>query len=296
LQIALRRVVANHRRKKYSHIWPIDPSAGKPPKNWPGWPGDKKFALVLSHDVDTQRGHDHCLQLMNIEKELGFRSSFNFVPERYTVSKKVRAEIVNNGFGVGVHGLKHDGKLFSSKKIFNKRADRINHYLKQWGTKGFTSPSTHHNLRWMHALDIEFDTSTFDTDPFEPQPDGVATIFPFRVNGKSDTNGFLEMPYTLPQDFTLFIIMREPGVDVWEKKLAWIAEKGGMALLNTHADYMNFEGNTHFPETYPSEYYEGFLRHVKNRYAGQYWQALPEDVARFYRSDVEYANHCLLEN
>jgi hypothetical protein len=267
--------------KKYSHVWPIDPAAGKPPENWPGWPENKKFTLVLSHDVDTQRGHDQCRRLMDIEKKLGFRSCLNFVPERYTVSAKLRAEAESNGFGIGVHGLKHDGKLFSSKKIFNKRTERINYYLKKWGTKGFTSPSTHHNLRWMHALDIEFDTSTFDTDPFEPQPDGVATIFPFRVNGKSDTNGFLEMPYTLSQDFTLFIIMRESGIDVWKKKLAWIAEKGGMALLNTHSDYMTFDGNKCSLETYPVEHFENFLKHVKNRYEGQYWGALPGEVARY---------------
>ena len=48
LQIFLRRQVVNYKRKKFSHIWPIDPKAGEPPKEWPGWPENKKFALVLS--------------------------------------------------------------------------------------------------------------------------------------------------------------------------------------------------------------------------------------------------------
>ena len=29
-----------------------------------------------------------------------------------------------------------------------------------------------------------------------------------------------------------------------EKKLGWIAERGGMALLNTHPDYMNLDEGT----------------------------------------------------
>ena len=67
---------------------------------------------------------------------MGFRSSFNFVPERYgEISLDLLRELKQRGFGIGVHGLKHDGKLFSSKKIFDERAPRINAYLKKWGTR-----------------------------------------------------------------------------------------------------------------------------------------------------------------
>jgi hypothetical protein len=50
------------------------------------------------------------------------------------------------------------------------------------------------------------------------------------------------LPYTLVQDFNLFKILREPNIDIWKRKLDWIAERGGMALINTHPDYMGFEG------------------------------------------------------
>ena len=109
---------------------------------------------------------------------------------------------------------------------------------------GFRSPCMYHNLDWLHDLHIKYDASTFDTDPFEPQPDGVCTIFPFQVKDDRQDKGYVELPYTLPQDFTLFIILREESIDIWKKKLAWIAENGGMALLNTHPDYMSFKGIT----------------------------------------------------
>ena len=280
IQLALRRQLVLYKRKHCSHIWPIDPNAGKAPDKWPGWPDGKRFALVLSHDVDLQHGHNKCRLLMDLEESLGFKSSFNFVAERYIVSQSLRDEIISRGFEISVHGLKHDGKLFKSKKIFNKRAERINHYLQEWKAKGFTSPSTHHNLNWMHALNIEYDISTFDTDPFEPQPDAVSTIFPFWVQNNSSENGFVELPYTLPQDFSLFIIMMERNINIWKKKLDWIAAKGGMALLNTHPDYMSFNNNC-FIETYPSDYYKEFLLYVKNKYRNQYWHTLPGDIARF---------------
>ena len=270
LQIFLRRQIIQYKRKKFSHIWPIDLKAGKPPEAWPGWPDNKKFALILSHDVDTQKGHDKCFQLMDIEESLGFRSCFNFVPERYNVSVSLRKELIDRGFEVGVHGLTHDGKLFSSKKIFNERAKRINHYLQEWGAKCFTSPSMLRNLNWMHALDITHSTSTFDTDPFEPQPDAVGTIFPLWIKNSSSSSGYVELPYTLPQDFTLFTLMREKSCKIWKKKLDWIADKGGMALFNSHPDYMNFNKRNKDPEEYPIKYYIEFIEYIKSKYECQY--------------------------
>ena len=58
---------------------------------------------------------------------------------------------------------------------------RINHYAREWGVAGFRSGFMLPNLDWLHELDVQYDASTFDTDPFEPQPNGGNTIFPFWV-------------------------------------------------------------------------------------------------------------------
>jgi hypothetical protein len=270
------------RRKLYAHIWPIDQEAARLPDGWVGWPDKKKFALVLTHDVDTERGLKRCIQLARIEETLGFRSSFNFVAERYIVPPELRQYLTHNGFEVGVHGLYHDGKLYKSKEIFQSRAVRINHYLEEWGSVGFRSPSMQHNLEWIHDLKIKYDASTFDTDPFEPQPDGMGTIFPFWVDGDSNQKGYVELPYTLAQDFTLFVIMQEKNINIWKRKLDWIIEKGGMALLNSHPDYMSFEGKKPTIEEYPVEYYMEFLGYIKHNYRDQYWHVLPKEIAHFW--------------
>ncbi len=285
LQLFLRRMVIRHKLKKCRAVWPINPVAAARPKHWSGWPEEKKFALILTHDVENMAGTFKTLGVMRLEAEMGFRSSFNFVPERYPTPDFLRRYLIENGFEVGVHGLNHDGKLFLSRQVFQQRALRINHYLYQWNAVGFRAPAMHHNLEWQRDLEIEYDASTFDTDPFEPQSDGVNTIFPFFVHGKDPSGGYVELPYTLPQDFTLFILMRHKNISLLKQKLDWIVENGGMALINTHPDYMGFN-DSHESEEYPVQYYHDFLEYVKLRYEGQYWNPLPKDLARYYKATM----------
>ncbi len=104
---------------------------------------------------------------MEVDRKWGFRSSFNFIPEgKYRVSKEMRDELTQNGFEVGVHDLRHDGKLYRGRSEFDTNASRINRYLKEWGVVGFRSGFMFHNLEWLHDLEIQYDASTFDTDRF----------------------------------------------------------------------------------------------------------------------------------
>jgi glycosyltransferase involved in cell wall biosynthesis len=241
--------------------------------------------LVLTHDVEGGKGLKRVENLMRLEQRLGFHSCFNFVPEgEYCVDDSLRLTLDAAGFEVGVHGLEHDGKLYSSKGKFAAKAARIGEYLRAWSAVGFRSPLMQHRLGWLQALGAEYDSSTFDTDPFEPQPDGVDTIFPFWVQGKAE-NGYVELPYTLVQDFTLFTVLREQNIDIWKRKIDWIAERGGMVLLNTHPDYMCFNG-TPARDEYPVARYEELFQHLREKYEGAFWPALPRDVSRFYCASV----------
>ncbi|MCZ6701593.1 MAG: hypothetical protein O6940_00985 [Ignavibacteria bacterium] len=296
VQIFLRRQLVKKQIKKYKNVWPILENAGEKPDGWPGWANNKKFVVILTHDVESQSGHDKCIKLMELEKELGFCSSFNFVPERYNVLESLRNELISNGFEVGVHGLNHDGKLFSNENVFTERAKKINRYIKQWNAVGFRAPAMHHNLKWLHKLDLKYDLSTFDTDPFEPEADGMKTIFPFWVskNGEVNENGYWEFPYTLVQDFTLFILMKKNN-DIWKKKVDWIAQNGGMVLVNVHPDYVNFSQNKNDVEEFSKIQYVGLLKYIKSKYKGQYWNPLPKELAEYLNNNFpkEYA---LLKN
>ena len=283
LRMGVRRIVAGIQRRRYAQSWPINETAGRTPAGWPGWPGGKKFALVLTHDVEGLSGLDKCRQLMKLEQRLGFRSSFNFIPEgEYQVSPELRSELVQNGFETGVHDLRQDGKLYWRREDFPENARSINGYLREWNAHGFRSGFMLHDRDCLNGLDIEYDASTFDTDPFEPQPEGVNTIFPYWVS-RPTGGGYVELPYTLPQDSTLFLVLKETSPAIWKRKLDWIIQRGGMALVNVHPDYLNFGDRKREITEYPAGFYEEFLEHLAKNYGGNYWHALPHQVARWYR-------------
>lgn len=281
VQILVRRFFYKRALSRISSSWPIDPAVAQPPEGWVGWPEQKRFALVLTHDVESQRGVDRCRQLAQLEIELGFRSSFNFLLKKYDTPNELRAYLQESGFEVGIHGCYHDGKKFSSREIFLERAAIINWHLREWDACGFRAPAMQCNLEWIGDLDIEYDLSTFDTDPFETQDGGAGTIFPFKVERSNGRVSFVELPYTLPQDSTLFVMLGENNIDIWKEKLDWVAEKRGMVLVNVHPDYINFGEGKVGLEEYPIQYYEQFLNYIKETYEGQFYHALPREIANY---------------
>jgi hypothetical protein len=284
VQLALRRIIAGIQTKKSQSVWPINETAGETPSGWQGWPLGKKFALVITHDVETFRGLNRCQLLAELDMKFGFKSAFNIVPCKYDVPVETRNWLVEKGLEVGMHDYNHDGKLYKSKEMFDNRAKVINRYIKEWNVTGFRSASMHHNLEWISNLDIQYDLSTFDTDPFEPQSDGVNTIFPFWYQRPNSDRGFVEIPYTLPQDFTLFVIKKEKDCRIWKEKLKWIAEKGGMATIIVHPDYINFGDTKKKIDEYSFILYSEFLQHIKTEYKELYWNALPSEIANFIKN------------
>lgn len=292
IRLAVRRCYARRLRKKNLHSWPILEAAGRQPEGWQGWPERKQFSLVLTHDVESAKGLAKVRLLAELEMSLGFRSCFNFVPEGcYQVPVELLEWLKQNGFEIGVHDHRHDGRLYTSRDCFSRSAVRINHFLEKWEAVGFRSGFMFRNLEWLHQLNIAYDCSTFDTDPFEPQPDGVGTIFPFwipqnsNLDAESVSSGYVELPYTLTQDFTLFSILKERTIKIWQEKLDWVSKRGGMALVNVHPDYMQFQTSSLADDEYPADLYREFLQWVgRNSRARSFQIMLPREVAAHARA------------
>ncbi len=284
LQIGMRKKYLIFQKKYKFPLWPIDITLYKiykrgikdifdslglteiPFINF--WPKNKRFALVLTHDVETAVGQKNAWKLKKIEKQLGFRSIWNFVAEKYKIDLDLIKELRKDGFEIGIHGLKHDGKLFRSEEIFFKRVSKINFYLKEFKCSGFRSPIAWRNYEYMQNLDIEYDLSYFDSDIFEVQAGGSLSFHPFFL-GK-----FVELPYTLPQDHTLFILLGEKNSRIWKEKVNIIKKFQGMALMLVHPDYI-LTNNI-------SNIYKEFLEELKTD--NTFWHALPREVARWWRS------------
>lgn len=231
---------------------------------------DKNCAIVLTHDVEEQVGYDYIPEVLELEEKYGFKSSWNIVPYKYKIDDGVIDLIRQNNHEVGIHGYNHDGKLYYSEKIFNERVPFINKAIKQYGAVGFRSPQVHRNLVWLQKLDIEYDASCFDYDPFQPFPGGTGSIWPF-IAGK-----FVELPYTLPQDHTLFYVLKQKDISIWKNKVDWVVKNRGVVLLITHPDYLRTPN--HFAM------YEDLLKYLKT--INNAWYCLPNELALWWKTNT----------
>ena len=231
------------------------------------WPDGYRWALVLTHDVETSVGLRAMDPLLEIERAHGMRSSWNFVPRRYEVPEAVVRSLQDEGFEVGVHGLYHDGRDLSSLNGLRERLPAIHAVAEQWSAVGFRSPASHRRWEWMALLEFDYDSSYPDTDPFEPQRGGCCSWWPFF------NSDLVELPLTMPHDHTLFVILAQRDESMWIEKAEALRERGGMALIVTHPDYL----------------IEGPGRAAYDRllalYAGdtQAWKPLPAELAAWWR-------------
>lgn len=234
------------------------------------WPNQAEFSLVLTHDVETRYGVERVDRLAEIEESFGFRSCWNIVPYKYKTDPGLLRDLRERGHEIGVHGYNHDGRLFVSKRIFDNRVDKINKAIEELGAVGFRAPMVHRNLHWMQALNVDYDSSCFDADPFQAMPGGIASFWP------SIVGRFVELPYTMPQDHTLMVSLNQTDDAVWRWKLGVIRDCHGMALMLTHPDYLDSPSRLSL--------YRDFLAYLRD--ATEPWHVLPKEMATWTRKQL----------
>ncbi len=239
------------------------------------WPEGQSSCCIITHDVETAIGRDFCKTMMQIERRHEIYSAFEVVPEqRYEVSDDYLQQIRDHGCEVCLHGLNHDGHLFSSEAIFSERAKKINAYAEAWGAVGFRSPVMYRNLSWLPALKFSYDMSVPNMAHLDPQHGGCCTVMPYFIGN------LLELPLTTTQDYSLFHILRQRSLDLWKKQIAIILERHGLISFIIHPDYVT--------EPWASELYDRLLGHLAELRSEQgMWIALPKTVASWWRARHE---------
>jgi peptidoglycan/xylan/chitin deacetylase (PgdA/CDA1 family) len=292
MQIAARRAYAERVRSRHQlrgHFprWPIEPvlverfeahlrerlrDTGADAVPFVGlWPAAHRFSYILTHDVEGPRGVANIPRLLEIERRHGMVSSWNLVAEDYAVDDALLQTITAAGGEVGLHGLTHDGRLFSSRVAFERQLPEIHRRLQAWGAEGFRSPATHRNPAWMPELGARYDSSFPDTDPCEPQPGGCCSVLPYFLGD------MVELPITLVQDHTLFEILHEHDIRLWRDKARWVARHGGLVTVLVHPDYLLTDERLRG--------YDQLLSFLAALEGG--WHALPRDVAAWWRRRAE---------
>lgn len=287
VQMSMRRSFSRMQSKSRFPRWPVETAlhdfydflfntvagvADRPVPFIGLWPRDWAWALVLTHDVEAQVGYEKLPELLRVEVEAGYRSSWNFVPrDRYVVADKLVETLQEQGFEVGVHGFNHDGRDLSSLATLKRRLPAIRDSAERWQATGFRSPATLRSVELMPLLGFDYDSSYTDTAPFEPQAGGCCTWLPYMIGD------LVELPMTLTQDHTLFDLLGHRDETVWLDKARFLRERGGMALLLTHPDYVD---KPHLLESY-----ERFLEAFASDSSA--WKALPHEVSSWWRRRAE---------
>jgi len=283
----LQRFFLQNRSKRKFPGWPVDTTvesileevmrlnlkaqgAKEVPFIW-FWPDGARACAVMTHDVETGVGRDFCDQLMDMDDSYGIKSSFQIIPERrYAVPEGYLQNIRKRGFEINVHDLNHDGWLFKHYEEFRQRSNLINSYAKKFGAKGFRSGALYRNVDWFGVLEFEYDMSVPNTALLDPQYGGCCTILPYYV-GK-----LLEIPTTMTQDYSLFNILRNYSLDLWEKQMRLVLEKHGVMNFIIHPDYIISER--------AQGVYEGLLHRLSElRETGGLWITLPGELSKWWR-------------
>jgi hypothetical protein len=275
------------REREFPH-WPVDPSVDalfravlaaalksgevdKVPFVW-FWPEGRASCAIMTHDVEMPDGLDFCPHLMDMDESAGIRSSFQIVPEqRYPVPPSLLAVMRSRGFEINVHDLNHDGRLFADQAEFRCRAEKINQYARQFGSKGFRAGIMYRNQDWFEAFDFEYDMSVPNVGHLEAQFGGCCTVMPYFVGN------IVELPLTTTQDYSLFTVLREYSIDLWKTEIELIRKQHGLMSFCCHPDYL--------VEPRARQVYEQLLSFIRHLGTDEnVWLALPREVNDWWRA------------
>ncbi|HCP48451.1 MAG TPA: hypothetical protein DIU15_20610 [Deltaproteobacteria bacterium] len=268
--------------------WPVEPRLDRfrrdlfegmagghqAPKN--PWPGGKRFALLMTHDVDTRRGLAASGTILEEMAGMGLKPCFFLVGRGYKWDDGFCDAVRQAGGEIGLHGDTHDNRIaFETAARAGNRLDSCQDRIQRHGIRGFRSPSLLVSDALYTAVGTRFawDSSVPDTDTHTligPRR-GCATVFPFR---RQQT---LVLPTTMPADDRLQLLGYE-GMDfiaVLRRKWEHVRSVGGLCHFLTHPEPHLFGRRV------LRDLYRALLDEILD--AGDAWIATPSMVAKHWR-------------
>lgn len=204
----------------------------------PDYPGGRRGAVLLTHDIDSRREIAGIADLRGLERRFDLPSSIGFIPDVSWPDRQTFDELLGDGLEIYCHDVSHDGKLpykgASAMQGAFERFFEANAYARPL-VRGFRSGQLLMTAELLGILGdwFKYDLSLPDTERGGPYGSvaGCASVYPFLIDG------LLEIPLTMPQDFFLANVERYNSAQmlaVWRDKLELVLSNGGVAVLNTH--------------------------------------------------------------
>jgi hypothetical protein len=173
-----------------------------------------------------------------------------------------------------VHDFNHDGDLFLNREEFLRRVARINDYGRKFRSSGYRSGVLYRNLDWYEFFDCSYDMSVPNVGHLDPQRGGCCTTKPYFI-GK-----ILEIPVVATQDYTLFHILRQYSMELWDHQIELILQQNGLISFIVHPDYL-------LEERARDVYTTLLCRLTQLREQSKMWIPLPRQLNDWWRSRTE---------
>lgn len=260
---------------RYSFLKSVETLTNKVLKTKKIWPNNKKFAIVISHDVDKKDGIRNADKFLELESRKGLRSTWFLLSNYYHIEKSFLDKIVRNKCEIALHGYNHDNKIaYLNESMIKKRLNHGFGKFKGYKLKGFRSPAllTTPMLEKVLSKHFLYDSSVVDTEMFlsDSKNTGCCTVFPFF------RNNILHLPITIPIDSLLIFrsFTQNQIYNLWVKKIEHIRKMGGLALLATHTESAYIANKKYFP------IYERFINYISK--CDDAWIATCFDIATWW--------------
>ncbi len=226
----------------------------------PLWPEGKRYAVCLTHDVDTAEGQRRIGFFRALEARHGTPSTWFLVPFGYDVDDGACRALLAEGCEVGCHGYDHDNRLaYLPPPVMEERLAAAAARLRPYGPRvGFRACSLARTRALLEALPRHFDWDSSVPTEGEDGRSGATTVFPFArpepaaqgALGGRDMP-FVELPIAVPFDATLLFRGLAPRaiLAAWQAAIARVKRAGGLAMVVTHPE-PHFSGNPAMLDVY----------------------------------------------
>lgn len=201
-------------------------------------------SLLVTHDIETERGLQRAPSLKEIENDLGVKSTW-FVPSHdYTIDRTIAAKLADSSV-IGSHDTKHDGQLIQirerSKLVERLMASR-QRLREVFGqeVRCFRAPLLQFSSEILSALRDAGYSSDFSLPCWEMIHPPTMSGFGIECVQAFEMEEIVETPLTMFQDHQLLNVMGmnvDEAIKLWLEQARLIRSFEGDLVLLIHPDY-----------------------------------------------------------
>jgi peptidoglycan/xylan/chitin deacetylase (PgdA/CDA1 family) len=211
-----------------------------------GFPLERKKppSLLITHDIETNKGFRGALALKDIDDKLGVRATWFLCSHEYEIPRPIARELAD-GATIGSHDMRHDGRLVRIRKDEELVKRLLQSRLKledifEVGVQCFRAPLLQSNHRILSGLSKACYRYDFSLPCWEPAYPLTGTGFGIELLQEFEADGIVRVPLTLFQDHQLLNVLRlsvDDCIKLWVEQAKLISSFEGDLVLLVHPDY-----------------------------------------------------------